>query len=74
MLPEDVGTKPMMALNSVDLPEPLTPTSAAMVPRGSSNDASRKAVWPLRYVTVMLWAQSPVASFTQIVLPQWSRP
>ncbi len=38
----------MIALNSVDLPEPLTPTSAVTVPRGISKVAWRSAVWPLR--------------------------
>ncbi len=38
----------MIALNSVDLPEPLTPTSAVIVPVGISKLASRSAVWPLR--------------------------
>ena len=39
--------KPMIALNSVDLPEPLTPTRPQMVPGPSSNEASRSAVVPL---------------------------
>ena len=45
--PAESGTKPMTALNSVDLPLPLTPTSAVMLPAGVSKLASRKAVWPL---------------------------
>ena len=40
-------TKPMIALKSVDLPLPLTPTSAQIVPGSSSNEASRTAVRPL---------------------------
>ena len=47
-LPRASGTKPMIALNRVDLPEPLTPTSAVMVPRGSEKLMSRMAVMPLR--------------------------
>ena len=43
-LPDASGTKPMMALNRVDLPEPLTPTSAVIVPRGMEKLASRSAV------------------------------
>ena len=42
------GTKPMIDLNNVDLPLPLTPTSAVMVPRGTEKLALRSAVWPLR--------------------------
>ena len=38
----------MIALKSVDLPEPLTPTSAVMVPRGTAKLASSTAVTPLR--------------------------
>ena len=38
----------MIALNRVDLPLPLTPTSAVIVPVGIWKVASRKAVWPLR--------------------------
>ena len=38
----------MIALKSVDLPAPLTPTSAVMVPVGTSKLASCSAVWPLR--------------------------
>ena len=37
----------MIALKIVDLPLPLTPTSAQIVPGSSSNDASRTAVKPL---------------------------
>ncbi len=40
-------TKPMIALKIVDLPLPLTPTSAQMVPGSSSNDASCTAVRPV---------------------------
>lgn len=42
------GIRGMIALNSVDLPLPLTPTRAAMVPVGISKEASRSARWPLR--------------------------
>jgi hypothetical protein len=38
----------MIALNSVDLPLPLMPTSAVIEPRGMEKLASRSAVWPLR--------------------------
>jgi hypothetical protein len=38
----------MIALKSVDLPAPLTPTSAVTVPRGTSKLASHSAVMPLR--------------------------
>jgi len=38
----------MIALNSVDLPLPLTPTSAVIVPVGISKLASRSARRPLR--------------------------
>ena len=38
----------MIALNSVDLPAPFTPTSAVTVPCGISKLAWRSAVWPLR--------------------------
>lgn len=41
-------TKPMIALNRVDLPLPLMPTSAQIEPSPSSNDASSIAVWPFR--------------------------
>ena len=40
--PRAAGTNPMIALNSVDLPAPFTPTSAVIVPRGISKLASRK--------------------------------
>ena len=46
--PGDGRTKPMIALNRVDLPLPLTPTSAADRARPSSKLASRSAVKPLR--------------------------
>ena len=45
--PADGRTKPMIALKIVDLPLPLTPTSAQIVPGSSSNEASRTAVKPL---------------------------
>ena len=38
----------MIALNSVDFPAPLTPTSAVTVPRGIWKLAWRSAVSPLR--------------------------
>ena len=38
----------MIALKSVDLPAPLTPSSPAMVPRGTAKLASGSAVTPLR--------------------------
>ena len=47
-LPLATGTKPMIALNSVDLPEPLTPTSAVIVARGMAKLAASIAVRPLR--------------------------
>ena len=47
-LPAASGTKPMMALNRVDLPLPLTPTRAVIEPRGMEKLALRSAVWPLR--------------------------
>ena len=39
--PAASGTKPMIDLNSVDLPLPLTPTIAVIVPRGMAKVASR---------------------------------
>ena len=42
------GTKPMIALKRVDLPDPLTPTSAVIEPSGRSKVASLSAVSPLR--------------------------
>ncbi len=45
-VPADGFTKPMIALKMVDLPLPLTPTSAQMVPGSSSKLASRTAVKP----------------------------
>ena len=44
--PADGRTKPMIALKMVDLPLPLTPTSAQMVPGSSAKFASRTAVKP----------------------------
>ena len=38
----------MIDLNMVDLPEPFTPTSAAIVPSGMAKEASRSAMWPFR--------------------------
>ena len=38
----------MIALNSVDFPLPLTPTSAVIVPFGIAKLAFLSAVWPLR--------------------------
>jgi len=38
----------MIALKRVDLPAPLTPTSAVMVLQGTAKLAWRSAVWPLR--------------------------
>ena len=38
----------MIALKSVDLPAPFTPTSAVIVPRGMAKLASVSAVTPLR--------------------------
>ena len=46
--PPETGTKPMMALNRVDLPLPFIPTSAVIVPVGTAKLASTSAVWPLR--------------------------
>ena len=48
IVPLAARTNPITALNSVDLPEPFTPTRAAIDPPGTLNDASRSAVWPLR--------------------------
>jgi hypothetical protein len=48
MVPAAAGRKPMIALNSVDLPAPFTPTSAVIVPVGMAKLASRSAVSPLR--------------------------
>ncbi len=45
--PEDGRTKPMMDLKMVDLPLPLTPTSAQMVLGPRSKDTSYTAVKPL---------------------------
>jgi len=45
--PEEGLTKPMIALKMVDLPLPLTPTSAQIVPGPSAKEASRMAVTPL---------------------------
>ena len=47
MVPAAGFRKPMMALKSVDLPLPLTPTSAVMLPSGVQKPASLSAVWPL---------------------------
>ena len=41
-------TKPISALNRVDLPLPLTPTKAQIEPMPSSKEAPSSAVWPLR--------------------------
>ena len=38
----------MIALNSVDLPEPLTPTSAVIVARGIAKLTASIAVSPVR--------------------------
>ena len=46
--PRAAGTKPIIALNSVDLPAPFTPTNAVIVPAGISKLVSDKAVCPLR--------------------------
>ena len=40
------ATKPMIALNSVDLPLPLTPTRAQIVPGPRLKVASRSAAMP----------------------------
>jgi hypothetical protein len=46
--PRAAGMNPMMALKSVDLPEPLTPYESGDRPLGTSKLALRSAVWPLR--------------------------
>ena len=46
--PRASGTNPISALNSVDFPEPLTPTSAQMVASGTRNVAPSSATLPFR--------------------------
>ena len=67
MSPRAAGTNPMIALNSVDLPAPLTPTSAVIVPRGISKLASYSAVCPFLYVTVTLLTTIPAVSVAEPV-------
>ena len=45
--PADGRTNPMIALKMVDLPLPLTPTSAQIVPGSRLNEAFCTAVKPL---------------------------
>ena len=44
MVPEATGTSPSTALPSVDLPEPLSPTSATVSPGAMASVTSRSAV------------------------------
>jgi hypothetical protein len=48
IVPPVTGTKPMIALNKVDLPLPFMPTRAVIVPVGIAKLASTRAVCPFR--------------------------